>query len=382
MRCSTLSLPLLLLLATSSTGIGQEQNESTIAPTREITIVERKPIGPQTPADLAAATEMADGTRSFKAGDYEAAATHYRRAVGLKPDSFFGQFDLGVVLVQEQRYDEAIAAFVQAASLDAQVASLYDYLGFCYIQIKKPDLAATEYQAVIKLEPTASAHNNLGFAYAESGRLEDAAHEFNEALQLNAGFHSATGGLCFAYEGLRQTDKAIEACVQATSNNPKSVMANLLLGETYLDAHRYREAVGPLKTAHSLAANDPKVLTALGEADYHLGDLQGALEAFNSATRNDPNFTSAYFGAGVTYFKLHKLSEAQQSFNKALSLNPGSTAAHYDLAITCIEQNLRNCALEQYDILKTMAPDVSDRLFTALFGHRVVSVHNQSTDKN
>jgi tetratricopeptide (TPR) repeat protein len=67
---------------------------------------------------------------------------------------------------------------------------------------------------------------------------------------------------------------------------------------------------------------------------------------------------------GVSYFAVGRYSEAQQYFNKSVILNPESPAAHSNLAATCLKKKLRECALEQYDILKAISPGLSGELFS------------------
>jgi tetratricopeptide (TPR) repeat protein len=70
-------------------------------------------------------------------------------------------------------------------------------------------------------------------------------------------------------------------------------------------------------------------------------------------------------------------SEAQQYFNKSVVLNPESPAAHFNLAATCLKKKLRECALEQFDILKTISPDLSGELCSNLFSGPVVDARNK-----
>ena len=127
-----------------------------------------------------------------------------------------------------------------------------------------------------------------------------------------------------------------------------------------------------------LRPDEPRILSALGVAQWRLGNYDEALNSFSAAVKIRPEFAQAYAGISVSYYMLNKFSEAQQALHKAIDLNPESSTAHFNLAVTCIRQNARDCALEQYGVLKSLSPDLSEKLFGNLFGGRTVDARKVS----
>jgi tetratricopeptide (TPR) repeat protein len=60
----------------------------------------------------------------------------------------------------------------------------------------------------------------------------------------------------------------------------------------------------------------------IGYAKYTLGDLKGAIQAFDHAITNDTNCTSAYLNRGFANAGLNQFQQALDDFNKVIRLNP------------------------------------------------------------
>jgi Tfp pilus assembly protein PilF len=66
--------------------------------------------------------------------------------------------------------------------------------------------------------------------------------------------------------------------------------------------------------------------------------------------------------------------EAKKFFEKALAIDPKSASARFNLAMTCLAMNQRDCAREQYAILKHDEPDLSTKLFQRLYSSKILSL--------
>jgi Flp pilus assembly protein TadD len=61
------------------------------------------------------------------------------------------------------------------------------------------------------------------------------------------------------------------------------------------------EAAAELRTAATLAPNDPRIAAALGRALHEAGDLGGAIDAYRQSLRLDPNDDEARFGLASAF---------------------------------------------------------------------------------
>ena len=122
---------------------------------------------------------------------------------------------------------------------------------------------------------------------------------------------------------------------------------------------------------------DPKraaFYTALAEGNYFMKRYKEAVAYAQKAIQVDPNSEAAYVGLGHLYFRMKKPKEAKKFFEKALTIDPESASARYNLAMTCLALNQRDCAREQYAILKHSEPKLSTQLFDHLYSHKVLSL--------
>ena len=83
---------------------------------------------------------------------------------------------------------------------------------------------------------------------------------------------------------------------------------------------------------------------------------------------------NAYVTMGAIYFELNKMKDARRFFEKVVSLQPESAPIRYNLALTCLAMKERDCAREQYAILKTEEPVLSTRLFDQIYSSRVIQL--------
>jgi tetratricopeptide (TPR) repeat protein len=150
-----------------------------------------------------------------KRGDFDDAATQYRRALQLEPQNPDAREGLGVVLTEQAltekgQYPEALTNLEAVVKLKPDDADSHYNLGRLYGLAGRADLAAAEFAATVKLQPeNAVAHFNLGVSYASQERFDRAANEFIEALRWKPDYLAARFNLGSALANLDRLDEAI-----------------------------------------------------------------------------------------------------------------------------------------------------------------------------
>ncbi len=87
------------------------------------------------------------------------------------------------------------------------------------------------------------------------------------------------------------------------------------------------QTTNPYNTDSALT-NQARAHTELGAAYLKESKFEIALEEFNIAIRNDPDYPLAYNGIGLVYSALGENAKADAAFQKALQLNPNSSESH------------------------------------------------------
>jgi len=110
-----------------------------------------------------------------------------QEAVRQDPKNVNAWMNLGNILMDTSRFQEAIDAYQKALELDPRNADVMVDMGTCYKNIGKPDRAAEEFRKAIKINPShLYAHRNLGVVLANDiGDKKQAIKEFEEYLRLS-----------------------------------------------------------------------------------------------------------------------------------------------------------------------------------------------------
>ncbi len=103
-----------------------------------------------------------------------------------------------------------------------------------------------------------------------------------------------------------------------------------------VDAEHVLDSVGTYMseatqvTAHAVSGTDSgtaKTLNHSGEAAYHAGNLDDAIELYRQAIELNPNYGQAYSNLGLAYQKAGRTAEAIWANRKGIALASGASAA-------------------------------------------------------
>lgn len=109
-------------------------------------------------------------------GDSAKAAEFYGQALAIDPDRFVAWNNLGVELMKQQNYMDAVAAFKVAADLSPRDPRPVSNIGLAYQEMGWANEALANFEAALQRDPTfldalrgaAVAEDTLGFASQES----------------------------------------------------------------------------------------------------------------------------------------------------------------------------------------------------------------------
>jgi Flp pilus assembly protein TadD len=109
--------------------------------------------------------------------------------------------NLGILLLQENFYEDAAEQFNEALRLNPEYAEAYGGLATALLALDKPNEAVQILTiGLAKYQQDHRLHMALGFALLRQGALSEAEDEFRYALYLRPGYEKAIMGLSFVRE--------------------------------------------------------------------------------------------------------------------------------------------------------------------------------------
>lgn len=211
------------------------------------------------------------------------------RMVNDAPEYFGGHYDLGLIYINQGRFDEA----------------------------------EKELKYALKLHPRyGRAYINLGAVYFKQKRFDEAEREFQRALQLKPDYPEAYYNLGLVYFNMERVDNAIEAFQNALKIKPDYTEAIQSLGSSYINKGLFYEAEKKLKEALLIKPDFSEAEYNLGIVYFNQGRLDEALSRFQKALRIKPDYADAHNNLGAIYLSKKMIDEALSHFQKALLINP------------------------------------------------------------
>jgi tetratricopeptide (TPR) repeat protein len=128
---------------------------------------------------------------------------------------------------------------------------------------------------------------------------------------------------------------AIRECNNALKRNPND-------GETYFYLAR----------AHDLA----------GKKDDAVRYYKLALAGLVDTTKKNPTAAESFYLLGNAYFADNQSEKAIEAYEKCLALSPKFVKARYNMAITQLRLKNKTAALEQYNRLMELDPELAGKL--------------------
>jgi tetratricopeptide (TPR) repeat protein len=109
----------------------------------------------------------------------ERAKQEFLKELEVDPNNAGAQYVLGELARRDEKWDEAISRFSQAAKLDSNFAEAYLGWGACLVTVKRYEDAIPPLRVAARLTPGNPAiHHALATALARSGHKEEAEKEF------------------------------------------------------------------------------------------------------------------------------------------------------------------------------------------------------------
>lgn len=213
------------------------------------------------PNDSAAELQakLVQGVELHQQGKLTEAERHYKDILRQQPNHFDALHALGIIALQTQRTQQAVALITKAIGINPDVAEAYCNRGSALSDLKRPADALANYNKAIALKPEfAEAYNNRGNSLMDLKRSTEALLSYDKAIALKPDYAEAYSSRGYTLNDLARPAEALGSCDKAIALKPKLWEAHHNRGAALRYLNRLPEAINSYQTAITLKQDHPE----------------------------------------------------------------------------------------------------------------------------
>ena len=116
------------------------------------------------------------------------AEEHFQKAAELDPEDRDAFFNLGIVLIRAEKFQDALVPLQKVTQMDEKDKEALYWIGAALVRLKEYDKAIASLTHAIEIDPTyVDAYVQRGIAKREKGLKKQAAEDFKTAEELKKG---------------------------------------------------------------------------------------------------------------------------------------------------------------------------------------------------
>ncbi|MEP4224112.1 tetratricopeptide repeat-containing sulfotransferase family protein, partial [Rhodopirellula bahusiensis] len=328
------------------------------------------------------------GMLLLEQGNPKKSETLLRSASTHAPSSGILANSLGVCLMRQARYNEALAQFQLALKFERSGVDVLQNMGEVCEKLQRFEEAIKYWERLLGIAPDHDeVRRLLASVLEDSGEIQQAAAHLFYVVCRDTAKERDVLALANLLQRNLQTEAVLSECRQRLSRNPDHVGLNQLVGcvlasrlspthAAQLSLPEQRElrlsAIAHLERAAEVR---PSHLSydLVGRNLMEIHCPEKAIVWFEKAVASNPAFAPAYECLGAALLSLGETDAATDAFERALKLYPRSPLANFELA------RLRQCPSEptisqiKHELSSAKILRDDRILLHAALGHRYLS---------
>lgn len=352
------------------------------------------------------------GAALLSLGKDEAAENQLLRALKANPERAETHYNLGLLLLQGDRAEEAVKYFQQSVEIRPNTALAWFYLGKAQLELGRQEEAIQSFQRTLQTEPAhGRAYLELGQTLIALDRRDEARRYWQHGIQVAAQpeplieafqktdlatvkpiLSEATGGPVLApardtlvavpLPDLARLEESVAKQIQAfldsfeqsaaeTAGSTESLAeAYSTLGQLY-HAYELNEAAECCYVnAIRLTPKDPRPYHLIATLYQQAGQLTHAETYFGLDIKLSPDNVPAMVRLGTAQLQMNQLTEARDSFERALSIEPDCAAALNGLGDVALREKKYKEAIPLFEGALKYVPGANTIHYSLAMAHR------------
>jgi tetratricopeptide (TPR) repeat protein len=270
--------------------------------------------------------------------------TLFRHSAAVTKDNFIAIENVGGVLFERGRLDEALELYRQAYAINPRYAEAANSIG-AVLATKGNDEAIEWFRKALELQPThADALVNLGNALAKNGEAAESLKYFQASLNVKPDNYEARNNFGNALAKLGRFDEAIVEYQVALKSKPDAPLIHKNLGEMFAAKRRFDDSINEYRQVLAFT-NDPAAHYAIALTFAVQAKWDEAIQHFSETLRFAPTNAQAEYNLGYALRLQGRLVEAVAHLRQATHLQPQFPLAHYNLGCVLEAQGRREDAM-------------------------------------
>jgi len=288
---------------------------------------------------------------------FDEAIAAYRQSLELEGDDIEALNRLGIDLAREGHYSQALEAFERIQALDASFEPAYCHRIALYAELRDHEKAEEMfYTARLYREQCPHCYYNIGVSLAGRGLFDKAIYCWQKTLDLDDHYPQVHLRLAEAFGDQGRPETARQHYLMELRRNPGDIDTLLDLGGLLMEMGRIQDGGEKFRHAVELCPEHPAAHYCLGQWLMETGSDRQAIAAFGRALRLDPTCTGAHLCLGKLYQARGRRQRALRHLREECLLAPEDPRILLELSNTLLDMGECRLAVMSLQRLTTIDP--------------------------
>lgn len=279
-------------------------------------------------------------------------------ALRFNPRSRDAHHDLGIVLQEMVRHQEAVQSFDTALAIAPHEISTLNLKAMSLRELSRYPDALTVYDRILALQP-----DHLEALYYRSGllgavgRYEESAQGYESVLKTVPDHYESLYCRGLSLYNLGRYDDSVDSFSGALQKRPGELDALLYRGMAFERIGKNKEALSDYDIVIAGEPNKHEFYINRGSVLHHLGRYEDALADLDHGLTHHPDNTVGWNNRGNSLSSMGRFEEALESYDRVLQIEPGNRMALTNRGLTLSASGRLEEALVSFDQALEIEPD-------------------------
>jgi tetratricopeptide (TPR) repeat protein len=277
------------------------------------------------------------GIAFYKAAMLDEAAREFRRVAELNAGDELANFYIGLVLLRQGKWEEAVLVFSQLATKRGSAPAIRHNLAYALERLGRDEDAAAVLASVTSEDASVDPRTRIASAALALRRGDFAAADSELAAAGSAWGSRPRPAAWYHYAALAaglagDVDRAIALLTDGTAAHPHAAALHNNLAAALERRGRHADAMAAAERGAVEDAGLPQLHKNLGDHFYRTGRYDEALDAYQRAVKHHPSLgTDVYLKLGNIRYRRLERDEAIRCWERSLELAPTNAIARSNL---------------------------------------------------